>query len=187
MTVRFREPFFSIYNELESDERFTLSDFIARTKEKDKGYENLNEKELRKIVYRQIVRLKKQKLILQLSPKRDSNPHFVTIKRGNPDVSPLIGCRISPLSGTNQEKKATSSQFLQMFNHVQAQIRNLQTKKIELTGEAEGYAMLRQSFPEIKGVIEEQARKVNTETAKLNGMLNAFNVTMKTLRAKSRN
>lgn len=181
MTVRLREPFFSIYNCLESDEKITLNDFVSRMKQIDIGYEKFDEKELRKIAYRQICRLKEEGLFIQLSPKWDQNPEFVKILNQKISIVPMSGCRISPSIPGNYNV----DEFSEVLEHVQAQIDSVQTKKTELAGEAEAYRELSESFPKIKNVIAERTRTVNFETAKLNGMLNALMLTINTLRSES--
>ncbi|MDW1906002.1 hypothetical protein ACDI08_09775 [Vibrio alginolyticus] len=178
MTVRLREPFFSIYNDLLSDEKITLNDFVASIKQRDLGYEKVDEKELRKIAYRQICRLKKQNLLLQLSPNRDKNPEFVKVWGNDKKTVLLLGCRANPLSS---ESSDISDEIANMIDHVQAQIDCLQTKKIELAGEEEAYKNLGECFPSLKEMVAERKKKVNFETAKLNGMLNAFTLTINIL------
>ncbi|EOX4423227.1 hypothetical protein ACLHFD_001989 [Vibrio alginolyticus] len=181
MTVRLREPFFSIYNSLESDEKITLNDFVSRMKQIDIGYEKFDEKELRKIAYRQICRLREEELLIQLSPKWDQNPEFVKIWNQNTSIAPMSGCRISPFT----PKNGSEDEFSEVLEHVQAQIDSVQTKKTELAGEAEAYRKLSECFPKIQTVIAERTRTLNFETAKLNGMLNALTLTIDTLRSES--
>lgn len=178
MTVRLREPFFSIYNELLADERITLNEFVASIKQRDLGYEKVDEKELRKIAYRQICRLKKQNLLLQLSPKRDQNPEFVKLWCNDKKTVLLLGCRANPLSS---ESSDNSDEIADMIDHVQAQIDCLQTRKTELAGEEEAYKDLVECFPSLQKVMTERKKKVSFETAKLNGMLNAFTLTINIL------
>ena len=181
MTVRLREPFFSIYSSLESDEKITLNDFVSRMKQIDIGYEKFDEKELRKIAYRQICRLKEEELLIQLSPKWDQNPEFVKIWNQNTSIIPMSGCRISPFT----PKNGSEDELSEVLEHVQAQIDSVQTKKTELAGEAEAYRKLSECFPKIQNVIAERTRTLNFETAKLNGMLNALTLTIDTLRSES--
>ncbi|EJG1926607.1 hypothetical protein D030_5348 [Vibrio parahaemolyticus AQ3810] len=178
MTIRLREPFFSIYNDLLSDERITLNEFVASIKQRDLGYEKVDEKELRKIAYRQICRLKKQNLLLQLSPKRDQNPEFVKVWGNEEKAVLLLGYRATPNSS---ETSNSSDEIANVLDHVQAQIDCLQTRKTELTGEAEAYRNLGERFPSLQEVIAERKKKVSFETAKLNGMLNAFTLTINML------
>ncbi len=182
MTVRLREPFFSIYNDLQSDEKITLNDFVARIKQRDLGYKEVDEKELRKIAYRQINRLKEEKLLLQLSPKRDQNPEFIKILSNDKKAIQLFGCRNNPMTSV---KSDNSDELEKLFDHMQTQIDFLEAKKTELAGEAEVYKNLSECFPRIQNVIKERVKKVSFETAKLNGMLNAFTLTIDSLRSKS--
>ncbi|HHF0552976.1 TPA: hypothetical protein ACPHT2_002623 [Vibrio antiquarius] len=178
MTIRLREPFFSIYNDLLSDERITLNDFVASIRQRDLGYEKVDEKELRKIAYRQICRLKDQNLLLQLSPKRDQNPEFVKLWDNDKKTVLLLGCRTNPLSSKSSDN---SDEIENVLDHVQAQIDCLQTRKTELTGEAEAYKNLGECFPSLQEVIADRKKKVSFEIAKLNGMLNAFTLTINIL------
>ncbi|MDV5036868.1 hypothetical protein [Vibrio diabolicus] len=178
MTVRLREPFFSIYNDLLGDERITLNDFVASIKQRALGYEKVDEKELRKIAYRQICRLKEQNLLLQLSPKRDQNPEFVKLWGNDKKTVSLLGCRANPLSSENSDN---SDEIADMLDHVQAQIDSLQTRKTELAGEEEAYKDLVECFPSLQEVMAERKKKVSFETAKLNGMLHAFTLTINIL------
>ncbi len=182
MTVRLREPFFSIYNDLADDETITLNEFVTRIKKRDRGYEKVDDKELRKIAYRQICRLKDQNLLLQLSPKRDQNPDFVKVWDNDKKTVLLLGYRVNPLSS---ESRDSSDEIANVLDHVQAQIDCLQTKKTELAGEAEAYKNLTECFPTLQEVVAERTRKVCFETAKVNGMLNAFTLTINTLRSSN--
>ncbi|MCG6221321.1 hypothetical protein H4F24_02385 [Vibrio alginolyticus] len=181
MTVRLREPFFSIYNDLLSDEKITLNEFVASIKQRDPGYKEVDEKELRKIACRQINRLKKEKLLLQLSPERDQNPEFIKILSNDKQAIQLFGCRNNPMPS---EKSDNSVELEKLFDHMQTQIDFLEARKTELVGEAEVYKNLSECFPRIQNVIGERTKKVSFETAKLNGMLNAFMFTIETLRSK---
>ncbi len=181
MALRLREPFFSVYNELESDEKITLNEFILRIKQKDQFYAKVDEKELRKIAYRQINRLKEEKLLLQLSPRRDTNPEFIKTLNKDSTPIPMSGCRVTPPLSL---KSDTLNELTEVLDHIQAQIECLQIKKTELIGEAEAYKNLSQCFPKIQDVIGKQTEKVNFKAAKLNGMLHALTLTIDTLRSE---
>ncbi|MCX8755913.1 MULTISPECIES: hypothetical protein [Vibrio harveyi group] len=176
-----REPFFSVYSELESDEKITLNEFVSRIKQKDQFYAKVDEKELRKIAYRQINRLKEEKLFLKLSPKRDTNPEFIKILNKDSTPIPMSGCRVTPPLPL---KLDTLDELTEVLDHIQAQIDCLKIKKIELIGEAEAYKNLSQCFPKVQDVTDKQMEKVNSKAAKLNGMLNALTLTIDTLRSE---
>jgi len=183
MTIRLREPFFSIYNALSNDERITLDQFVMRIKTLDRGYKNVDDKELRKIAYRQICRLKNQNLLLQLSPRRDQNPEFVKVCGYIDQAELLSGCRVNPLTSENGNN--SDGGIANVLDHVQMQIDCLRAKKTELAGEAEAYKNLTECFPTLEGMIAERTKKLSFETAKLNGMLNAFTLTIDTLRSSN--
>ncbi|EGU9030325.1 hypothetical protein GA076_18870 [Vibrio parahaemolyticus] len=181
MALRLREPFFSVYNELDSDQKITLNEFVSRIKQEDQSYAKVDEKKLRKIAYRQINRLEEENLLLRLSPKRDTNPEFIKILNKDSIAIPMCGCRVTPHLSLKSE---TSDELMDVLDHVQTQIECLQIKKTELIGEAEAYKNLSQCFPKIQDVIGEQTKKVNFKAAKINGMLNALTLTIDALRSE---
>lgn len=179
LIMRIREPFYSVLKKLNNE--FTLNDFVSYTKVFGTGYNDLSDEDVRKIVYRQIVRLKKNKMISSTSRKNTINPSFEKITDCDKNLEVLTGCNMFPLLDQEYEHE-DSEHDPAIYSRVSEQMAVLQSKKTELIGEAEGYELIATIIPDIEDVISQQKKKITTEQDKLNGMINAFAHTINTLR-----
>ncbi|MCW8336600.1 hypothetical protein, partial [Vibrio paucivorans] len=181
-TMRLREPFFSVFTTL--NDQFSLDQFVTLTIKSGFGYQEMEETEVRKIVYRQIVRMCSTNAIKQISEFKKHNPTF----QKTPDqetVTTLSGCSILPMFSSPQpsliEEEVQAHHKKDPISQATAQIERLQSKKNELIGEFEGYEMLAQLIPEFSKAAQEEKLKTNLKQAKVEGMLNAFTKALSSL------